>query len=187
MKRSAVLLAGLVSLFTCAASSARECHGVDFPEQVQVKGTDLQLNGLGMRKATFLKVNVYVAALYVPHVSHDPQSLIDPATPAELTLHFVRNVGVGDLKNAWKEGFEKVAKDRMATLGARVNLLNSWMSDIKTGQTLSFQRLPGTGIQVSVNGAVKGTVTGDDFSRAFVSIWLGPEPPNPELKAFWFP
>jgi hypothetical protein len=36
---------------------------------------------------------------------------------------------------------------------------------------------------VSVNGAVKGTITGDDFSRAFISIWLGNEPPNPELKA----
>ena len=182
MKR-AVVIASLLSLFTCAAADARECKGVDFPEHVQVNGTDLNLNGLGMRKATFLKVSVYVAALYVTRASHDPQPLIDPGTPAELTLHFVRNVGVGDLKNAWKEGFERVAKDQMATLGARVNLLDSWMSDIKTGQTLSFVRLPGMGIQVSVNGAVKGTITGDDFSRAFVAIWLGPEPPNPELKS----
>ena len=183
MKRSVVFLVGWVSLFACAAADARVCKDIDFPEQVQVKGTDLHLNGLGMRKATFLKVNVYVAALYVPRTSHDPQPLIDPGTPAELTLRFVRNVGVGDLKNAWKEGFEKVAKDQMSVLGARVNMLNSWMSDIKTGQTLSFTRLPGTGIEVSVNGAVKGTITGDDFSRAFLSIWLGAEPPNPELKA----
>jgi hypothetical protein len=183
MKRSVVFLAGWVSLFAFTAADARVCKDIDFPEQVQVKGTDLHLNGLGMRKATFLKVNVYVAALYVPRTSHDPQPLIDPSTPAELTLRFVRNVGVGDLKNAWKEGFEKVAKDQMPTLGARVNMLNSWMSDIKTGQTLSFVRLPGTGIEVSVNGAVKGTITGDDFSRAFVSIWLGPEPPNAELKS----
>ena len=63
-----------------------------------------------------------------------------------------------------------------------VAMLNSWMSDIKTGQRLTFVRLPGTGIQVSVNGTVKGTITGDDFSRAFFSIWLGKEPPNPELK-----
>ena len=182
MKRSVVFLVGWMSLFAFAVADAGVCKDVDFPEHVQVKGIDLHLNGLGMRKATFLKVNVYVAALYVPRPTHDPQPLIDPGTPAELTLHFVRNVGVGDLKNAWKEGFEKVAKDQMATLGARVDMLNSWMSDIKTGQTLSFVRLPGTGIEVSVNGTVKGTITGDDFSRAFVTIWLGPDPPNAELK-----
>lgn len=181
--RHAVFLAGLLLSSTLNVAAARECKGVDFPEHVQVKGTDLTLNGLGMRKATFLKVNVYVAALYVTKASREPQPLIDPGTPAELTLHFVRNVGVGDLRNAWKEGFERVAKDQMATLGDRVTLLNGWMSDMKTGQRLDFVRLPGTGIQVSVNGAVKGTITGDDFSRAFVSIWLGPEPPNSELKS----
>jgi hypothetical protein len=69
MKRSVVFLAGWVSLFACAAADARVCKDVDFPEQVQVKGTDLHLNGLGMRKVTFLKVNVYVAALYVPRTS----------------------------------------------------------------------------------------------------------------------
>ena len=128
---------------------------MDFPEHVQVNGTDLALNGLGMRKATFLKVNVYVGALYVTRTSHDPRPLIDPGAPAELILHFVRNVGGGDLKKAWQAGFERVAKDQMATLGARVAMLNSWMSDIKTGQRLTFVRIPGTGIQVSVNGSVK--------------------------------
>jgi len=182
MKRT-VVLAGLVWLGAVAAAAARECKGIDFPEHVQVNGTELTLNGLGIRKATFLKVNVYVGALYVTRASHDPQPLIDPNAPAELILQFVRNVGAGDLKSAWKEGFERVAKDQMATLGARVTMLDGWMSDIKTGQRLTFVRLPGTGIQVSVNGTVKGTITGDDFSRAFMKIWLGDEPPNAELKA----
>jgi Chalcone isomerase-like len=182
MKRT-VFLVGVLLSVAFGAADARECKGGAFPDHVQVKGTELTLNGLGMRKATFLKVNVYVAALYVTRVSRDPQPLIDPATPAELTLHFVRNVGVGDLRNAWKEGFERVAKDQMAALGARVTMLNGWMSDVKTGQRLDFVRLPGTGIQVSVNGTLKGTITGDDFSRAFLSIWLGADPPNAELKS----
>jgi hypothetical protein len=39
------------------------------------------------------------------------------------------------------------------------------------------------GIEVDVNGAVKGTIAGEDFARAFISIWLGAMPPNPELKS----
>ena len=39
------------------------------------------------------------------------------------------------------------------------------------------------GMQVEVNGTVKGTITGDDFATAFLAIWLGPHPPNPGLKS----
>jgi hypothetical protein len=61
-------------------------------------------------------------------------------------------------------------------------MLNSWMTDIESGQRMTFVRTPGTGISVDVNGAPKGTIPGDDFARAFLSIWLGDAPPNPELK-----
>jgi hypothetical protein len=182
--RSFVLASGLLLLVgVLGTAQARTCRGVDFPEHLQVAGHDLTLNGLGMRKATFLKVNVYVGALYVTRPSHDAQPLIDPGAPAQLILHFVRNVGVGDLRDAWKEGFEKVAKDQMPALNARVTTLQGWMSDVKTGQRLTFTRIPGTGVQVDVNGVMKGTIAGDDFARALMTIWLGANPPNPEIKS----
>ena len=178
-----LLVIGLLLLSSCGVTIARECRNVDFPSHQQVNGTDLTLNGLGIRKATILKVNVYVAALYVTTPSQDPNALADPNTPAELILHFVRNVGAGDIRSAWSEGFEKAAKDQLPLLNARIAMLNSWMSDMKTGQRLTFTRIPASGVQVSVNGVAKGTITGDDFSRALFSIWLGPEPPNTELKS----
>jgi hypothetical protein len=180
--RRTMLAMGLLAAMVLGSAQAKECKGVDFPEHLQVSGHDLALNGLGMRKATFLKINVYVGALYVTHPSHDPQPLIDPGTPAQLILHFVRNVGVGDLRDAWSEAFEKVAKGQ-AALAPRIATLNSWMTDMKTGQRLIFTRVPGAGIEVSVNGAVRGTIAGDDFSRALMTIWLGDSPPNPELKS----
>lgn len=179
-----LLLSVAVSIATLLGTAqAKECKGVDFPEHAQVGGHDLTLNGLGMRKATFLKINVYVGALYVTHPSHDPQPLLDPGSPAELILHFVRNVGVGDLRDAWSEAFEKVAKSQPGNFGPRIATLNSWMTDMKTGQRLVFNRIPGSGIEVSVNGVVKGTLAGDDFSHALWTIWLGDSPPNPELKS----
>jgi hypothetical protein len=182
VRRSLKLAVGLLTAVVLGSAQARQCKGIDFPEHLQVGGHDLALNGLGMRKATFLKINVYVGALYVTRATHDPQPLIDPGTPAQLVLHFVRNVGVGDLRDAWNEAFEKVAKGQ-AALASRIATLNSWMTDMKTGQRLVFTRTPGAGIEVSVNGAVKGTIAGDDFSRALLTIWLGDSPPNPELKS----
>src|SRR5262245_33804120 len=130
MKRAALFTSLLLT--AAGTAGARECKGVDFPQHQQLNGTELTLNGLGMRKATFLKVNVYVAALYVPAPSHEGATLINPGSPAELILQFVRNVGVTDLRNAWTEGFERAAKDRMPALSARIAMLNSWMSDVRT-------------------------------------------------------
>jgi hypothetical protein len=172
----------LTLLWVTATAQAQEatCRDLSFPRHLEVGGTDLTLNGLGVRKATFLKVNVYVAAYYVGRPGHDPQPLIESDGPQQLTLQFVRNVGVDDLRKAFVEGFERV---QAAGLQERVARLNSWMTDMKTGQRLTFVRLPHSGVQVTVNGVQKGVIEGADFSHALISIWLGPTPPNPELKA----
>jgi hypothetical protein len=177
-------------LFTCmmvafgtSIADAKECKGVNFPDQAQVEGSNLSLNGLGLRQATFLKVNVYVAALYVAKTSSDPAAILGSGAPSELILQFVRDVGADDIKKGWDEGFAKNSKEQLPALKDRISMLNGWMADMKTGQRLTFIHKPGAGIQVDVNGAVKGTIKGDDFAKAFLSIWLGPEPPNPEIKA----
>ena len=181
--RTILLPALVVATLGTAAVQGKECKGVDFPDQAQVDGSSLTLNGLGMRQATVLKVNVYVAALYVAKPSSDPNALLSSTTPTELILQFVRNVGADDLRKGWSEGFEKNAKGQLPALKERIAELNGWMTDVKTGDRLTFIHKPGAGIQVDVKGATKGIVKGDDFAKAFLSIWLGADPPNPEVKA----
>jgi hypothetical protein len=157
-------------------ADAKTCNGVNFPDQMQVEGSNLSLNGLGLRQATFLKVNVYVAALYVAKTSKDPGAILGSSAPSELILQFVRDVGADDLRKGWSEGFEKNSSAQLPALKERIATLNGWMSDVKTGQRLVFIHKPGAGIQVDVNGTVKGTIKGDDFAKAFLSIWLGADP-----------
>jgi hypothetical protein len=178
-----VALMGVVTAFGAGAASAAECNGVSFPDQVLVDGNQLTLNGLGLRLATMLKVKVYVAALYVASPSNDAKAILDPATRKQLVLHVVRNVDAGDLKEAWEEGFESNAKKQLPALQERIDRLKSWMADMKTGQRLTFTSKSGAGTEVDVNGKVEGRLDGDDFSSAFLSIWLGEHPPNPGLKA----
>jgi hypothetical protein len=173
----------LVVVLGTSAAHGKECKGVSYPDQVQIDGTQVSLNGLGIRKATALKINVYVAALYVAKTSKDPGALIRTDAPSQLVLQMLRDVGADDLRDAWSDGFEKNAKSQLPALKERIDTLNGWMGDVKKGERLSFVYKPGTGLQVEVNGAVKGTIKGDDFTKAFYSIWLGAEPPNPELKA----
>ncbi len=174
---------GMVAALGTGAASAAECAGVSFPDRVRIDGDTLTLNGLGLRLATMLKVKVYVAALYVESPSTDAGTLLDPAAPKQLVLHFVRNLDAGDLEEAWEKGFESNAKRQLPALRERVDRLKSWMANMKTGERLTFTSKPGAGIEVDVKGRVEGRLEGDDFSRAFLSIWLGDHPPNPGLKA----
>jgi len=182
MRRTLALM-GMALAFGAGTAGANACKGIDFPEHVQASGSELTLNGLGVRKATLFKVNVYVAALYVAKPSSDANAIVVSSAPEQLTLHFVRNVGVDDLTKAWNEGFARNSGDQLPALKDRIAKLNGWMTDMKTGQRLTFVRRPGTGIEVNVNGTVKGAIAGDDFAQALFLIWLGATPPNPELKS----
>ena len=173
-------------LCLCMASAvtavARECDGVSFPERIQARGETLTLNGLGLRKATFLKIKVYVGALYLEHPTADAQAILASREPAEIDLAFVFRATAGQLRDAWQEGFEKSAPGRIAQLQSRIAQLNGWMNGVRSGQKMSFLRIPGVGIQYSLDGALQGTIAGDDFATAFMAIWLGASPPSAELR-----
>ncbi len=173
----------VASVLGVGVAQGKECKGVNFPDQMQVDGTSLSLNGVGLRQATMLKINVYVAGLYVTKTSSDANTLLASPVPSEMVLQFVRSVGADDIRKGWIEGFEKNSKDHMPALKDRIATLNTWMIDVKSGDKVTFVSKPGTGVEVSMNGAVKGTIKGDDFAKALLAIWLGADPPNPEIKS----
>jgi hypothetical protein len=85
MKRNLLLmLVSVITAFGVGVAHSKECKGVNFPEQAQVEGSTLTLNGLGLRQATVLKINVYVAALYVVKPSTDADAILAANTPKEL-------------------------------------------------------------------------------------------------------
>jgi hypothetical protein len=177
------LLAILSVLLDIGAVHGRECAGISFPEALRSEGVTLKLNGLGLREATMFKVDVYVAALYVTQTSRDAGAILNSNAPKELILHFVRDVERADVNKGWQEGFEKNAEGALAALKERMEAFKALMPDMKTGQRLRLVHKPGTGVQVDIDNAVKGTIKGDDFAKALFSIWLGSHPPNPGLTA----
>jgi hypothetical protein len=174
-------------LFLCAAcagkAAARECDGVSFPEHIQARGQTLTLNGLGLRKATLFGIKVYVGALYVAHPTSNAAAILSSSEPAEIELRFVFHVTAGQLRDAWQEGFEKSAPGELQHLQSRIAQLNGWMRSVGSGQRMTFLRIPGIGIEYSLDGAVQGTISGDDFATDFLAIWLGSSPPSQALRA----
>lgn len=171
-----------LAISTAGPALAVSCSGVDFPDSVPANGAELVLNGLGIRKATLLEVEVYVAGLYLPQVSSDADAILGAGQPWQLVLQFVRDVGADDMKEAFEEGFENAGAD-VATLQPKIDQLTNMFVDFEEGQAVSFASDPGTGVEVAVDGTATGTIEGADFASALLEIWLGPEPPNEDLKS----
>ena len=54
--------------------------------------------------------------------------------------------------------------------------------DVKEGDLIEVDFVPGTGTTVTIAGKAKGTIEGDDFAKATQRIWLGPKPPSDDPK-----
>lgn len=180
-KHAALLTALCVGLIATPAY-AGQCEGVTLPDKRRLGDTDLVLNGMGVREATMLKIDVYIAGLYVESRSSDPEELLDPKKPKQLILRLVRDVDRDEMVEALTAGFRKNAGDEMPQLRDRMRRFASWIPELEEGDVLIFTNFPGKGVQVMIGDRVAGTIEGDDFSRVFFAIWLGSSPPNPGLR-----
>ncbi len=186
MKKLALtsVVVAFATFLVAVPASARECEGVEMPGSVRVDGQRLTLNGMGVREATVFNVNVYVAGLYVEGGrSRNASDILDTSKRKRLLLHFVRDVDRDDITEAFENGFRQAAGSSYSSMRASIRRLNGWVTGMSEGQRMMFTYIPGTGLQVVVNGRNKGTIEGDDFARAFFNIWLGSHPPNSGLKS----
>ncbi|HTL36830.1 MAG TPA: chalcone isomerase family protein [Kofleriaceae bacterium] len=179
MKRITIVLTALLAAKTALAGTR---SGVTMPDRVTVSDKTLTLNGMGLREATVLKVDVYVAGLYVENASSNPATLIASNQTKMITLRFKRHVDRDDIRIAWDQGFKRNAAVPFTKLEPLITELNSWMPSFSKGDTLTFTLMPGKGVAVDINGKRKGILGDDDFARSLISIWLGPRPPTNALK-----
>jgi len=177
MKKLAVaaFLLGLSGL-----ALAAEVAGVKLPDTVTVDGKTLKFNGAGLRKKAIFKV--YVAALYVETPSKDAATLISSNQEKSVRLHMLRNVEGSKVSGAIAEAFELNSQAAMPQLQGRLDQLAKMIPDVKDGDEIALTWIPDKGTQVATRGTTAGMIEGRDFSDALLSVWLGPNPLQDDLK-----
>ena len=173
--------------FLCAffsSSHAIEIADVKVGEQIQLPGTSqtLVLNGAGIRYKFFFKV--YVGALYLPEQQQDAGKIMANDAYNRIVMHIVYDeVPKAKLVSAWQEGFaDNNSEGVMASIKDRLQAFNDMFTDLKQGDIVLLDYLPGTGTRVNIKGQELGVIAGADFNRALLSVWLGDEPVTEELK-----
>ena len=172
-----------VVLFS-TAGHARQLDDVTLPDKVTLDGSDvaLQLNGMGYR--TKFIFNIYVGALYTESKVESRDAVQALKGPKRVVMHMVYDeVSKEKMAKAWNEGFEENNSDeQLAKLKSRLDTFIAYFPDLKEGDIVLLDFIPGKGTRVTINGVVKGVIAGDDFYAALLDVWLGDEPADDELK-----
>jgi hypothetical protein len=185
--RSITLLFSLLAIALTGASGAAELAGVKIDDKVKssASGPELVLNGMGLR--TRYKFKVYVAALYLPEKKPSAAEVIALKGPKRIQLWLMRDVEADQMSTALIEGLNaNLSSAELEKSKAQIQQLNATLvalRELKEGDVMTFDLLPGAGTRISVNGKLLGTpIAGDDFHVALLKIWLGDNPVQADLK-----
>jgi len=168
------------------AAAAAELEGVKLPGTARVVegGADLVLNGAGVRTRFFFRV--YVGALYLGRKTPEANAVINDPGAKRIALHMLRELSAEQFVSALEEGLKKNhSAEQLAKLDASVKQLRAIFDAVKVAKesdSIYIDSLPGTGTRITVNGAVKGTIAGEEFNRALLRIWFGENPADSDLK-----
>lgn len=178
--RRAALLAALLAVPTLHAA---EVAGIKVDDSLRVGGSELLLNGAGLRSKLFIKV--YVGALYVGQKSTMPAAILDNPQPRRMVMRLLRDVDAETLASAMDEGLKNNhTPAEMADMKAQAEALAGIMKSIgkaREGDTIAID-FSADGVAVSLNGETRGKVAGPGFAKALLKVWLGEKPADASLK-----
>jgi hypothetical protein len=165
-------------------AGAMEVSGVRLADSIHVGSRDLVLNGAGLRTRFFFKV--YVAALYLGAKTHDAQAALNQPGEKRIELHILRELSDEKMLHAFDEAMEaNHTPAEMQALAPQIQQLASIfhaIGEVRDGDVVALDYVPGQGTQFIVNGALRGDIPGEAFNRALLKIWLGDKPAQTDLK-----
>jgi hypothetical protein len=181
-----LLSLGLTATGAPAADTTITVSGLVFERRVQVAGSELLLNGTGLRAVAWFKA--YAAALYLGTRATTADQAVNTPGPKRLQLRFYRDLPAAEFVKALNVGLprnsepalaEKLA-DRQALLAARIAALET----LHEADTIDLDFDPAKGLLFKLNGKLRGEpIPGDDFYGALLRVFIGDHPSDTKLKA----
>ena len=160
--------------------------GVRFEPQVQLAGQPLLLNGTGLRAVLFLKG--YAAGLYLAQRAGDADAVVALPGAKRLQLRLLLDVPAADFVKAFHLGLERnnpaELQARLADRAARFDALLKPLGELKKGDLVNLDFLPGTGLQFWHNGRQLGEpIAGEDFYGALLRVFVGEHVSDERLRS----
>lgn len=177
-------LAGVISCFASVGLAA-ESAGVTMDDTATVGRQQLHLNGMGVRHKAIFKV--YVAGLYLAAQKSSAPEVLAASGPKRVRIVMLRDVGNEEFGRGFMAGIQQNA-DRAELMKITGPLLKfgelfASVPELKKGDVLTTDWLPGIGTQMQLNGKnIADIIPEETFYNALLKIWLGERPLDNTLK-----
>lgn len=176
--KSSLFLALGVGL--CTPAFSKTIKNVEFPEALKIEGKDLVLNGAGIRKATFFKVKVYVAGLYLSKKETDAAKIVSQEGVKQINMQFLMGVDRKKLTDAWTKSLSQHCPADCSNVKNGIAKMNTYMRSVRKKDRFEFTIFPDKVIPV-IKGEKKEAVMGADFVQAFLKVYVGPKEIDPGM------
>ena len=175
----------LIFMLSIAAQShALEIADVILDEKIQLDKYQLMLNGAGVRNKFLVKA--YVGSLYLAEKTHSADAVLADTGAKRMSYTMLRDVTGRQVLDRINEAIvANNSIEEMKALEKRFNMFEkifSTVQEIKKGDIIYMDYIPGAGTRVSVNGAVMGHIEGVDFYQSLLKTWIGKKPIQASLK-----
>ncbi|MBI3285113.1 MAG: chalcone isomerase family protein [Burkholderiales bacterium] len=182
-KRCLAVLAMAASL--TAQAGTVEVAGVKLDDTIHLANADLKLNGAGIRYKAIFKV--YVAGLYLKDKKTTVPEVLATTGPRRVTIVMLRDVSNEEFGRGFMSGIqqntEKSEKAKLTSQFLRFGELFASVPELKKGDIMTNDWIPGVGTVVALNGKKMGEPYPDiAFNNALLRIWLGDKPVDHGLK-----
>jgi hypothetical protein len=182
---SKAVLALLLSASCLLPAQALDLAGAHFDDKINLAGSELQLNGAGIRTKFFLKI--YAVGLYLPQKSEGADAVLSSKGIRRIQIVTLRDLTAEQLADAFVESLTaNHSEAEMSKLAARVERFRATMLSIGKAPEKTMIRLdylPATGTRLTIGNDQKGgDIAGEDFYLALLRIWLGNSPIQADLK-----
>jgi hypothetical protein len=164
-----------------AVGLVADLHGISLPDVRMIDGTQLQLNGIGLRTFSIFEIPIYVAGLYLERRNSNSDAILHSPEKKLLDIRFLHDVTAEEARDAWLDGFEKNCKAPCHLDPGDVQRFLAAVPSLQNGDhsTLLFTS---AGVNITINGQPTGTITDANFAVVVLATFIGSEPPTPRLK-----
>lgn len=165
-------------------AGAAEVGGVTVNDTVHMGNSDLVLNGAGVRSKFVF--DLYVVGLYLKNRKHDALDVYTDPGEKRISLQILTDINAEDLIYNFDKAINKNSSaDELAEIKTEQHefgIVFHKLGRVKRGDFILMDYMPGVGTQVTINGALRGTIKGAAFYTALLKIWLGEKAADEELK-----
>ncbi|TVZ51505.1 chalcone isomerase family protein [Dokdonia sp. Hel_I_53] len=180
MKKYFIALLAICSL---TFSNAQTVVGdATLPNTMKVEGTNLILNGAGMREKIIF--DLYAGGLYLTKKNKNATAIINADETMAMKLEIISGmVSSKKMVSAVDDGFDASMNGNTKSLNSEIEKFKSFFSDkiVKTN-VFDIVYIKGKGTYVYKGGNKIGMIEGLAFKKALFGIWLGNDPADDDLK-----